>query len=318
MLRLALVLSIILGIATSETVGRAAVTAPPAPSRHTAQAMAGVVPISGRGFYVTCAGAGSPPIILEGGYGGGVRDWSEVLPALAQTSRVCAYDRAGVGLSDPSPDAPHTAVDASRDLQALLEAIDVHEQVVIVGFSIGGLLARYHAAKHPDLVAGLVLIDPTPPTWPAIDLSNTPFPARRAKLEALSGFDNREPELLDVLKTGSQVLAATPARSPVIMVTSGIKSANPGMPGDDLERVLTGLQDDQARVQRADHRVAERCTHQIPMQCPETVITAVQQMLDRLSDESLAEAVAVGFESPDAIVSRPSRMLLRKARRRRH
>lgn len=101
------------------------------------------------------AGAGTPAVVLVAGAGEVGLDWATVLPALAATSRVVAYDRAGLGASDP---APRVTVDAQvRDLAALLTAVG---PAVLVGHSWGGALAEMTALAHPERVRGLVLVDP--------------------------------------------------------------------------------------------------------------------------------------------------------------
>jgi pimeloyl-ACP methyl ester carboxylesterase len=119
------------------------------------------VDIGGRALYITCQGEGSPTVILEGGgFGGGVNTWVAVQPGVAAVTRVCSYDRAGVGASDPAP-KPRTAADAVADVHALLSAAEVPGPYVLVGASIGGLFARLYATTYPEEVVGMVLLDPS-------------------------------------------------------------------------------------------------------------------------------------------------------------
>jgi len=102
------------------------------------------------------AGAGGPPIVLVAGRGDAVIGWATVFPALAAVSRVRAYDRAGLGASDPDPATSlRTQVD---DLAAILADLP---PTVLVGHSWGGLLAQLAAFANPGRVAGMVLIDPS-------------------------------------------------------------------------------------------------------------------------------------------------------------
>jgi pimeloyl-ACP methyl ester carboxylesterase len=104
------------------------------------------------------AGDGGPAIILDAGLAEpGSLAWAGVLPALAERSKVIAYDRAGVGASDP---APELSLDSEiADLAALVTEAGSGPSV-LVGHSWGGLLAQVTAFRHPGLVAGLVLVDP--------------------------------------------------------------------------------------------------------------------------------------------------------------
>ncbi|GIF66259.1 hydrolase or acyltransferase of alpha/beta superfamily protein [Asanoa ishikariensis] len=98
-----------------------------------------------------------PTILLVGGAGDTVLDWGPILPALATDFRVIAYDRAGLGASDPVR-GRLTIESQVDDMVALLDA---HGPTLLVGHSWGGLLAQFAAAARPAQVTGLVLIDPT-------------------------------------------------------------------------------------------------------------------------------------------------------------
>ena len=114
---------------------------------------------SGRRLHVLCSGQGAPTVILEAGASSFAIDWTLVQREVAKTNRVCAYDRAGMGWSDPPPDsaAPSTA----QDLRALMRAAGERPPYLMVGASLGGLLVRAYHADHPDEVAGMVLVDPS-------------------------------------------------------------------------------------------------------------------------------------------------------------
>ena len=111
------------------------------------------------------AGAASGPVVVLGtGLGEMSLDWVTVLPALAAGGRVVAYDRAGLGASDPV--LPLTLPDEIEDLAALLGEVG---PAVVVGHSWGGLLAQLVAFRYPELVAGLVLVDPShEDVWAAV------------------------------------------------------------------------------------------------------------------------------------------------------
>ena len=114
----------------------------------------------GRRMNLLCEGKGSPTVILEAGAGGSTLDWRWVQSSLARTTRVCAYDRAGMGFSDAGP-LPRTATRVVEDLEALRRAADLQPPFVLVAHSLGAHFARLYAERHPGEVAGLVLIDPS-------------------------------------------------------------------------------------------------------------------------------------------------------------
>lgn len=117
------------------------------------------VAVDGRQMHLDCRGDGDVTVILDAGQGGWSSDWVDIVPRLSAATRVCAYDRAGYGWSDPTP-GPRDPQSLADDLAALLDAAAVDPPYVVVGFSYSGLSARSYTAGHPDEVAGLVLIDP--------------------------------------------------------------------------------------------------------------------------------------------------------------
>jgi pimeloyl-ACP methyl ester carboxylesterase len=122
-----------------------------------------LIDVGNHRLYLSCTGSGEPTVILEPGLGGTSAAWGWIAPAVAAHTRVCVYDRAGRGRSDPSP----TAQDGDQiatDLHALLERAGVTGPLVMVGHSLGGLYVLDYAARYPQQVAGMVLVDATPPT----------------------------------------------------------------------------------------------------------------------------------------------------------
>jgi pimeloyl-ACP methyl ester carboxylesterase len=109
-------------------------------------------------------GEGSPTVILETLSGGISPYWAWVQPAVAAHTRVCVYDRAGRGWSQPRP---HAAEDPARqtaiELHTLLEKADVPGPYILVGHSIGGIYARMYAGQFPQEVSGMVLVDSAHP-----------------------------------------------------------------------------------------------------------------------------------------------------------
>ncbi|MDQ3827610.1 MAG: alpha/beta hydrolase, partial [Actinomycetota bacterium] len=89
-------------------------------------------------------------------------DWANVQRVVAKTTRVCAYDRAGMGWSEPGPE-PRDAKQISSELHTLLKGAGTVGPYVLVGHSTGGLYARMYAALYPEEVAGMVLVDSSHP-----------------------------------------------------------------------------------------------------------------------------------------------------------
>ena len=109
---------------------------------------------------VLCQGTGTPVVILEAGAGGSTLDWRRVQRTLARSTRVCAYDRAGMGFSDPGP-MPRTSEAVVADLAALVKAAGIKPPYVLVGHSLGSYFVRLYADHYPGDVVGMVLVDPS-------------------------------------------------------------------------------------------------------------------------------------------------------------
>jgi pimeloyl-ACP methyl ester carboxylesterase len=124
----------------------------PAPGR--------LVDIGGRTLHFLCTGSGAPTVLLEAGASAFAIDWSLVQPGIARTNRVCAYDRAGSGWSDPRPDV-ETPARVVVDLHTALAAAGEKPPFVMVGASFGAIYVRLYLMDHPGDVAGLVLVDPS-------------------------------------------------------------------------------------------------------------------------------------------------------------
>jgi len=118
--------------------------------------------VGGYRLHLDCSGTGSPTVVLLSGMGEMSPYWARIAPAVATTTRVCAYDRAGQGWSDNSPNPPD-GTQTARDLHALLEVAQEKGPFVLVGHSSGGVYGLNYAADYPDQIAGLVLLDSSSP-----------------------------------------------------------------------------------------------------------------------------------------------------------
>jgi pimeloyl-ACP methyl ester carboxylesterase len=123
------------------------------------------VDIGGRKLRIVCEGprGASPTVVFESGAFGFAADWAAVQARLtAEGVRSCAYDRAGMGWSDPSP-GPHDGVSGAEDLEKLLSASGEAAPYILVGHSMAGLRVWLFARRNPAKTAGLVLVDATTP-----------------------------------------------------------------------------------------------------------------------------------------------------------
>lgn len=118
--------------------------------------------VGGHRLHLHCTGTGSPTVVLESGLGEMSSNWARIAPAVAPTTRVCAYDRAGQGWSDDAA-RPQDGRAIARDLHTLLAVAGERAPFVMVGHSTGGTYAMTYAAQYPDQVAGMVLLDSSTP-----------------------------------------------------------------------------------------------------------------------------------------------------------
>ena len=195
----------------------------------------------GRTIYVECQGEGSPTVLLLSGLGTASDLWHapdqegpNVYDTIGAETRVCAYDRPGVAYQDGSPSRstpvaqPITPQGAADDLQAVLDALDMHGPYVLAAHSFAGTVARVFAAEHPDDVKGIVFVDVltpelraqmTPEEWAIWVAANT----RPAALIAA----DPDLERYDFVATFDQVEAAGPPRPmPAVVLTASVKYAD--------------------------------------------------------------------------------------------
>jgi pimeloyl-ACP methyl ester carboxylesterase len=131
-----------------------------------------LIDVGGHRLHVTCAGNGSPVVMLESGIAASSLSWSVVQPGVAAFTRVCSYDRAGLAWSE-APSCPRTFDRIVEELAEILAEIAPRERCVLVGHSFGSFVVSAYAMRHATRVAGLVLVDP------AIEwLTTTPNRAR--------------------------------------------------------------------------------------------------------------------------------------------
>src|SRR5438309_355903 len=133
-----------------------------------------MIDVGGYRLHINCVGTGSPTVVIDAGWGDSSGAWSSwVQPVVAGTTRVCTYDRAGMGYSEPGP-LPRTAERFAEELHTLLSRADVPGPYVLVGHSLGGLPVRVFAHEYAAEVSGVVLIDSMSPRQAKPSTSATP------------------------------------------------------------------------------------------------------------------------------------------------
>ena len=270
---------------------RRALAATPPPGR--------LVDIGTHRLHIWCTGSGAPLVVLETGLGGSFAGWGFVQPEVSRFTRVCSYDRAGVGYSDPGP-SPRTAGRIARDLRHLLDRTGASESLVLVGASSGGFSMRLFATEHPGRVTGLVLVDAShenqhhevPPIARFVpvlasigafrllgisfDLDPESFapPVRayaRATQFRAAGYKAAASEITHIQQSADEVRASRRTLPHPVVVISGGRGADADWRA--LQRDQVGLSP------RGCQRVAEDSGHVVPRDQPEVIVDVIRALV---------------------------------------
>ena len=160
-------LNLVIGMLALASVGGGYGTVREATDARAHPAPGRLIDVGGHRLHLSCTGSGSPTVVLEPGAGNMSSTLGWITPAVARDTRVCVYDRAGRGWSEPA-DASQDGVQIATDLHTLLHRGQVPGPYVLAGHSFGGLYVLTFAARYPDEVAGMVLIDSTAPASGAV------------------------------------------------------------------------------------------------------------------------------------------------------
>jgi len=259
-----------------------------------------LVDVGGHRLHLWCTGAGTPVVILEAGLGGSSAGWGSVQPEIARFTRVCSYDRAGMGYSDRGP-SPRTARRIAGELAGLIDRSGMAVPVVLVAASLGGFDVRVFASDHTDRVAGLVLIDashedqahdvPALARWvpllsslgilrllgisfgldPAI-LSPSDRRFAAATRFRAAGYQAAADEIMHIQASASEVRSSRRKLSiPVVVVTGG----------RGADATWRRLQRDQVTLSdRGCQVVAEQSGHLVQIDQPEIVVDAIRSIIN--------------------------------------
>ena len=232
------------------------------------------VDVGGHRLFVHCIGQGSPTVILEAGLGGTSATWAQVQPQAARSTRVCSYDRANLGRSDPGskPRTSQTAVNEMRTLLRKLRGAGVPAPYVLVGHSFGGFDVQLFARQDGGLaVRGAVFFDASPIDWPdLLDRFGIPTPG-----------PEQNPEGVDIRASSQEVQAAPPFPDiPLIVLTHSV--APPGAPAE-LEQAWQERQVAHSQLSpQGELVVAEGAGHFIQRDRPDLVIRAIRRVVRRV------------------------------------
>jgi pimeloyl-ACP methyl ester carboxylesterase len=256
------------------------------------------IDIGGRSLRYKCFGEGAPTVLIEPGGGVSLETvfsldqpigWAVIVPQISKLTRVCVYDRAGLGRSDPAP-MPRTSLDVAKDLHALLERASIAPPYVIAGQSFGGMNARMFASLYPQTIAGIVLVDSShPDTYPEVAKVLPPPTAGESKF--LQGWRtgpdlSKTREWVD-LKANADLVRATGGLGdkPLVILTQSPHWNDPYAP-DDVEPLIDAVLqrlDAQLLTLSSDSKriVAKKAGHNIQLDDPQLVIESINDVVAR-------------------------------------
>jgi pimeloyl-ACP methyl ester carboxylesterase len=259
-----------------------------------------LVDIGGYRLHLWCTGNGAPAVILDTGLGGSSAGWGFVQPDVARFTRVCSYDRAGMGYSDPGP-SPRTARRIASELAKLLDRSGIAGPVVLVGASIAGFNVRVFASDHPERAAGLVLVDasheadahevprmarfvPLLSTVGVLRLFGVSFGGRIESLPPsvqryalatrfrAAGYQAAADEIIHIRESVSEVRSSRRKLTIPVVVVTGARGADENW--RQLQQDLTSLSE------RGCLMIARQSGHVVSVDQPEVVVDAIRTVVE--------------------------------------
>jgi pimeloyl-ACP methyl ester carboxylesterase len=266
-------------------------------------ASAPAIDVGGYQLAYQCAGQGSPTVIVEAGMDDAPSlssGWLHVVDQVETTTRICIYDRAGLGGSGRAP-IPRTSMDIAEDLHVLLSEVPLPGPYIFVAHSIGGFHVRVYADLYPEDVAGVILVDCSHPDQFALGAEAYPTasPNEEPALTSNRPFFQDGPQASDTAEGLDPLTSADQVRNtgsfgtiPLIVIS---QSANPdnwniaGFSEEDKQRFLDlrlRLQAELALLSsNSTHITAEAAGHNIHLEEPQLIIDSIAQMVDELRDD---------------------------------
>lgn len=249
------------------------------------------IDVGGYALRIVCTGEGAPTVIIESGFGEPALEsssWTTVKYGIEKTTRICMYDRAGLGSSDVATGKDRTSKDIMKDLHTLLHKAYVPGPYILVGHSIGGFHVLVFAHEYPQEVAGIVLVDSShPDQWQDVSAVLPPeSPDEPTSLKKLRNIPPASlPEKMDILESTKQVrevksLGDLPlvvlSHTPTISVNSNI---SPEL-SKKIEQVWAKLQNNLASLSsNSTHIIATKAGHYIQVDQPQLVIDAILKVI---------------------------------------
>ena len=274
-----------------------------------------LVEIGGYRMHIRCTGQGTPTVILDSGLGDSYISWHKVQPQIAQFTRVCSYDRAGLGYSDSGP-RHRGSKDIAEELHTLLQNAGIPSPYILVGHSMGGYDVRLYASLYRNEVVGMVLVDASHPE------QQKRFPAALNDMDAtwvreqefleftmpfgiprLLGFCGNDAEVraaecnfhsareavaeLKAISTSAAQTAATGSLGdiPVVVLSHDPNTPQPDLPEDLVKPTNDAwekMQEELAHLStRGTQVIAKNSGHYVQLDRPDLVVETVRNVVDQ-------------------------------------
>jgi pimeloyl-ACP methyl ester carboxylesterase len=245
-----------------------------------------LVGVEGARVHVRCTGSGDTTVVLIAGHEAGSDAWSRVEPVISARTRTCAYDRPGTGTSDPATATATFATQAS-ELHDLLAAVGEPGPYVVVGHSFGDAEAVTFASEFDDEVAGVVLVDASPVTWPeaicAVADDGSAAATMFRDLCASWSDPSRNVEHLDVFASFAGASTISSLGSLPMSVITAVDRQAPGLAADEVVRLTDVWNRGQqywSQLSTAARVIpVEDASHQIQLDHPDLVIAEIARLL---------------------------------------
>lgn len=269
-----------------------------------------LVDVGGYHLHLNCSGTGSPTVVIDAGWGDWSTAWADVQSEVARNTRVCTYDRAGIGWSEAGPQ-PRDAEQFAKELHTLLQNGRIPGPYIMAGHSLGGLPVRVFTGMYPSEIAGVVLMDSMTPQQftkqPAKDQSQSGSQSQPASIPALLGR-------FGIVRLFAKPLGIMSAKTPAekaaysrLVLPQNLQayiSEGQGMPASGAEAsavqtfgdlpliVLTAKLNDMPNWQERQTDLLQLSSnslqlfaesdHNIQIEAPEAAIAALNQMIDQV------------------------------------